>query len=98
MPESTAFLSRRRTDSASSFLMETYLRASVSSQPAKGDENEFVKAGRSVACELIECLRLGNWEDLDALEAALTIVEPAGPEVMHGFLRELTDAIREEPQ
>ncbi|MGF6526045.1 hypothetical protein [Variovorax sp. PvP013] len=98
MPESTALLSRRHTDFASRFLMETYLLASASLQPAKGGENEFVKAGRSVACELIECLRLGNWEDLDSLQAALAIVEPAGAEVMRGFLRELTDAIREGSQ
>jgi hypothetical protein len=95
MPETIAHPSRHRTNNTGNFLIEIHRLASAAPQPDTGSENEFVRAGRSVACELIDYLRLGNWEDLDSLQAALAIVEPAGPEVMRGFLRELTDAIRE---
>ena len=77
------------------FALDTYRLASITPRAANATESEFVRAGRSAACEVIEALRLGHWDDLDPLQAALAIVSNAGPEVMRGFLRELTDAIRE---
>lgn len=79
----------------SQFTLDVYQLAKVMPRVASRPENDFVRAGRSTACEFIEAIRLGHWEEIDSLQAALTIATGGGPEVLGGFLRELTDAIRE---
>jgi hypothetical protein len=79
----------------STFALDTYRLASIAPRSMTAIESQYVQAGRSAACEIIDALRAGHWEEIDPLQAALAIIEPAGPEVLRGFLREIADAIRD---